>query len=64
MSVQVLVATMNQTDHSLLEAMNIQSDAIIANQCDHNSIEEFRYNGYIIRYLNFAVHFVSFSSPR
>lgn len=54
MPVQVLVATMNQTDHSLLEKMNIQSDAIIGNQCDRNSIEDFYYQRHKIRYLNFA----------
>lgn len=54
MTVQVLVAAMNQKDHSLLEKMNIQSDAIVGNQCDQNSIEEFEWNGHKIRYLNFA----------
>ena len=54
MSVQVLVATMHQSDHSLLEKMNIQSDAIVGNQCDRNSIEDFVYRGHNIRYLNFA----------
>ena len=54
MSIQVLVATMNQTDHSLLENMNIQSDAIIGNQCDKNEIEEFDYNGHTVKYLSFA----------
>ena len=54
MNVQVLVATMHQTDHSLLEKMNIQSDAIIANQCDRNEVEDFEWNGYKIRYLSFA----------
>ena len=29
MTLQVLVAAMHQTDHSLLEKMNIQSDAMI-----------------------------------
>lgn len=53
MTLQVLVATMSQTDHSLLEKMNIQSDAIIGNQCDRNEIEEFYYNGYKIKYLSF-----------
>lgn len=51
---QVLVATMNQTDHSLLEKMNIKSDAIVGNQCDRNSIENFEYDGHKITYLNFA----------
>ena len=54
MSIQVLVATMNQTDHSLLEKMNIQSDAIIANQYDKNEIENFKYNGYDIKYLSLS----------
>lgn len=54
MKVQVLVAAMHQKDHSILEKMNIQSDAIVTNQCDHNSIEDFQWNGYEIRYLNFA----------
>lgn len=54
MNVQVLVAAMRQTDHSLLEKMNIQSDAIVANQCDRNEVEEFEWNGHKIRYLNFA----------
>ena len=52
--VQVLVASMNQIDHSLLTKMNIKSDAIIGNQCDHNSIEHFNWNDYRITYLNFA----------
>ena len=53
-SVQVLVAAMNQTDHSLLDKMNIQSDAIIGNQCDYNCVEKFEYDGHSITYLNFA----------
>ena len=54
MSIQVLVATMGQKDHSLLDRMNIQSDAIIANQCERNEIEDFSYKGYKIRYLSFS----------
>ncbi len=54
MRVQVLVAAMNQDDHSLLEKMNIRSDAIIGNQCDRNEIEHFEWNGHRITYLNFA----------
>ena len=41
MKIQVLVAAMHQTDHSLPEKMKIQCDAIIGNQCDHNSIERY-----------------------
>ena len=54
LTLQVLIASMNQSDHSLLEKMNIQSDAIVGNQCDRNSIEEFDWKGYKIKYLNFA----------
>jgi len=53
LNLQVLVATMHQNDHSLLEKMNIQSDAIIGNQCNRNEIEEFNYNGNTIKYLSF-----------
>lgn len=52
--VQVLVASMNQKDHSLLEKMNVQSDVIVGNQCDFNSIESFQYKSYNATYLNFA----------
>ena len=52
MRVQVLVATMHQTDYSLLEKMNIQTDAIVVNQCDENKIEEFEYNGHKIKWLS------------
>ena len=54
MNIQVLVAAMNQTDHSLLEKMNIQSDVIVGNQCDFNSVENFDYNSHSAVYLNFA----------
>lgn len=54
MKIQVLVASMNQTDHSLPEKMRIQCDAIIGNQCNYNSIERYLWNGHSIEYLNFA----------
>lgn len=54
MTLQVIVATMHQTDHSLLDRMNIQSDAIVCNQCDRNEVEEFEYNGHHIKWLSFA----------
>lgn len=53
MKIQVLVATMNQTDYSLIKKMNIKTDAIIGNQCDHNSVEAFDADGNRIVYLNF-----------
>lgn len=54
MNIQVLVAAMHQKDHSLLEKMHLKTDAIVANQCDSNSIEDFEWNNHNIRYLNFA----------
>ncbi len=53
MKIQVLVAAMNQIDFSLIEKMNIKSDAIVGNQCGRNSIEEFDVNGKRVVYLNF-----------
>lgn len=52
--VQVLVAAMHQTDSTLLEKMNIQTDAIIGNQCDTNSIRTENFRGHTIKWLNFA----------
>lgn len=54
MSVEVLVAARNQTDHQLVQKLNIQSDVIIGNQCDRNEIEIYRYEGFQVMYLNFA----------
>lgn len=43
---------MHQSDHSLLEKMNIQTDAIVVNQCNKNHIEEFEYNGHHIKWIS------------
>lgn len=53
MNLQVLVAAMNQKVDSLLENMNIQSSAIIGNQCDINEVCEFSYKGHQIKCLSF-----------
>lgn len=52
MNVQVLIATMNQNDFSLLDKMNIQTDAIVGNQCAKNEILEFDYNGRTVKWLS------------
>ncbi|MGI6701987.1 MAG: glycosyltransferase family 2 protein [Christensenellales bacterium] len=52
MKVEVLVATMHQKDHSLIEIMNIQTDAIIINQCDKEEYKEFEHNGRIIKFIS------------
>lgn len=53
MDVQVLIATMNQKDYSLLDEMNIQSDVIVGNQCDFDRVERFDYLGHKAVYLSF-----------
>lgn len=52
MSVQVLAVTTNQTDYRLVEKMNIQTDALIGNQCDRDETVEIPYNGKKIRYVS------------
>lgn len=54
MRIQVLVAAMNQKDHSLIKKMNIRTDAIVGNQCSFNSVEKFNVGDQQIQYLNFA----------
>ena len=54
MAVQVLVATMNQTDHALLEKMNISTDAIVCNQCGRNEVEHFTYKERSISWYSFS----------
>ena len=53
LEIQVLVATTNQTDYSLLEKMNIQTQAIVGNQCSINQISEFDFKGNKIKWLSF-----------
>ena len=50
--IEVVVATMNQQDFSLVQKMNISTDAVIANQCDRSSIEEKMINNHRIKYIN------------
>lgn len=61
MTYQLLVATMNQTDHSLCERMNLHSGAIIVNQCDRLGAEEWAHDGYAVRMLSFAERGVGLS---
>ena len=54
MKIETLVATIDQTDHSLVEKMNIQTEAIIGNQCGQSSEEVFEFRGNRVVYLNSA----------
>ena len=49
MRLQVLVAAVNADVGSQAERMNLESDAIIMNQCDHFAYEEYDYRGKKIR---------------
>ncbi|GAA0434829.1 glycosyltransferase family A protein [Lentibacillus halophilus] len=61
MDLELLISTMHLNDYSILEKMNIQSKAIIINQCDENKHEEFYYNGNPIKFLSFAERGVGLS---
>ena len=54
MRIQVLIATMKQHDHSLLETMNIQPEAVVGNQCERNEIEHFKFQGHDVAWYSFA----------
>ena len=52
MRIQVLLSTVNQEDYSLLEKMNICSDAVVVNQCDREGVCQFDYKGYSITWVD------------
>lgn len=52
MKLEVLVSTMHRSDHSLLDEMNIQTDAVVINQCDRNELEEFEYKSHHIKWIS------------
>lgn len=54
MNIQTLVVTTNQNDKSLPEKMNLQTDAVIGNQCGREEITEFEYNGHRMQYVSTA----------
>lgn len=49
---QVLISTMNKDDYSLLDRMNIQSNAIVVNQCDRNNFSEITYKGHLVKWIS------------
>lgn len=54
MTLQVLISTVDQKDFSLLEKMNIQSDAVVVNQCDKNMVEDFVFRGHRIKWISMS----------
>ena len=52
MKFQTLAVAVNQTNHVLAEQLNIQTEALIGNQCDHGGTETVCINGHKVVYLN------------
>lgn len=53
MRVQVLASVMNQDMKHIVERMNLQSDAVIINQCDRLGYEEMEREGSRVRFYSF-----------
>lgn len=53
MIVQVLASVMNQTVKEIAEKMNLDSDAVVINQCDRLGYEELAYRGHNVRFFSF-----------
>ena len=51
-NIEVLMSAMHQTDLSLAEKSNVQSDTLIINQCDRNGYDEITYRGHKIRMIS------------
>lgn len=52
MNLQLLVATMHQNNFSIIENLNLQSDAVIVNQCDKEGTKKLTYNGYKVLWID------------
>lgn len=52
MTLQLLISTMHQKDHTLLDKMQVTSDAVVVNQCDREGRETFDYNGHRILWID------------
>lgn len=54
MKLQVLVSAMNASPQQLIRSMNLQTDAVIINQCDKNAVRIIRHNGHEIKFISMA----------
>lgn len=52
MILEVLLSTMYQNDHGVIERLGLECDAVVVNQCDRNSVERFEYQGHKITWIN------------
>ena len=58
---QVLAAAVNQEVNMLAEKMNLETDAIIVNQCDYYAYQEYRHKDRLIRCFSMAERGVGLS---
>ncbi len=49
---EILCVTMNQNDFSKIQAMNIHSNVIFANQCNHTAYDEFKFEDYTAKMIS------------
>lgn len=49
---EVLCATMHQTDFSKIKEMNIKSNVVFANQCDRTQYDEIEFDGHIAKMIS------------
>lgn len=61
MRLEVLVSTVNANPHKLIKKMNIQTDAIIINQCDCFGYEEIKNGNNIVKVYSFSERGVGLS---
>ena len=61
MNVQVLVAALEQEPRQLADEMQLNSDAIIINQCDRYDVEQWEVNGHTIKAFSVAERGVGLS---
>ena len=54
MKVQVLASVMNQDMHTIVKQMNLDTDAVIINQCDRYEVEEMEWKGHKVRFFSCA----------
>ena len=57
MKIQVLLSCMHQVDHTIVKRTNIQTDAVVINQCDRNEITTYQFSNKLNQICN--VIFVS-----
>ncbi len=49
---EILCVTMHQNDFSKIKEMNVHSDIVYANQCDHTSYEEINFDSHIAKMIS------------